>query len=132
VTNVTDEITRSMHLVLHQLVEGTPGVTGALVASADGFALASRLDPEVDAAGLAAMSAAALALSNQLSTVNGSTAAVASHHVGDDGQVMIVPVAHLAVLTMLTTPGAEARIVALAGSDAGRQLQRLFHGAAKV
>jgi len=133
-TNVSDEITRSMHLVLHHLVEHTPGVTGALVASADGFSLSSRFAPdsEIDGAGLAAMSAAAMALSNQLVATTGDTAATLGHHRSADGQVLLLPVAHVAVLTILATPGADSDQLTAVGREATNGLQRLFRGAAQV
>lgn len=131
---MTSEITESMQLLLEQLVRDVPGVVGALVASADGFVLADRLPAgdDIDAAGLAAMSAAALALSNQLAATNGPSAATASHHVSSDGQVMIVPVAHVAVLAVLATPTAEAGTIARAGRERANELQRLFRGTARV
>ena len=131
---MTDEITRSMHLVLHRLVEQTPGVAGALVASADGFTLASRLAPdsEIDTAGLGAMSAAALALSNQLVGTAGDAPANVSHHQSADGQVLILPIAHLAVLTVLATTGADLSRLAEASRGASHSLQRLFRGVAAV
>lgn len=134
ITVVTAEITRSMHLVLHHLVEKTPGVTGALVASADGFALASRFAPDsaIDAAGLGAMSAAALALSNQLVTVTGEAAANVSHHRSHDCQVLIVPVAHVAVLTVMINAEADAEQLTSVAREAAIGLQRLFRGVATV
>lgn len=131
---VTAEITRSMHLVLHHLVEQMPGVAGALVASADGFALASRFAPdaEIDPAGLGAMSAAALALSNQLVATAGDAPASASHHRSQDGQVLIVPVAHVAVLTVLLTADVDIEPMTAVAQEAAVGLQRLFRGMASV
>ncbi len=123
-----------MHLVLHQLVEQTHGVTGALVASADGFTLASRLAPdaEIDVAGLGAMSAAAMALSNQLVGTGGDAPAKVSHHQSADGQVLILPVAHVAVLTVLATSGADLGLLASVSRESAHSLQRLFRGVATV
>jgi len=123
-----------MHLVLHHLVEQTPGVTGALVASADGFALASRLAPdsEIDPAGLAAMSAAALALSSQLVATSGESPASVSQHRSADGQVIIVPVAHVAVLTVLIGADADAEQLTAVAREGAIGLQRLFRGMASV
>ena len=131
---VTDEITRSMHLVLHHLVEHTPGVTGALVASADGFTLASRLAPDtrIDTAGLGAMAAAALALSNQLVGTVGEARAVVSHHQSAEGQVLILPIGHVAVLTVLVTITADLAQLADVGRESAHRLQRLFRGVASV
>jgi predicted regulator of Ras-like GTPase activity (Roadblock/LC7/MglB family) len=133
-TVVTDEITRSMHLVLHHLVEATPGVSGALIASADGFTLASRTAPEsgIDDAGLGAMAAAALALSNQLVATTGDAPAHISHHRSVDGQVLILPIAHLAVLAVLASPGADADQLVAVAREAAIGVQRLFRGTAAV
>ncbi len=123
-----------MHLVLHHLVEHTPGVTGALVASADGFTLASRFAPDsgIDDAALGAMSAAALALSNQLVATSGESPAIHSHHRSADGQVLIVPVAHVAVLTVLVTAGADIDPLYGVAREAAIGFQRLFRGTAAV
>ena len=123
-----------MQLVLHHLVEHTPGVTGALVASADGFTLASRLAPDtaIDTAGLGAMAAAALALSNQLVGTAGEARANVSHHQSAEGQVLILPIAHVAVLTVLCTNAAELRQLADVSRESAHRLQRLFRGVASV
>lgn len=123
-----------MQLVLHHLVEHTPGVTGALVASADGFTLASRLAPdtEIDTAGLGAMAAAALALSNQLVGTAGEARANVSHHQSAEGQVLILPIAHVAVLTVLGTNTADLRQLAAVSRESAHRLQRLFRGVASV
>lgn len=124
---VLGETTTAIRDVLARLVADTPGVVGALLASSDGFAVAEHLpdDRNIDPAGLAAMSAAALALSNQLAASNGPGPASVSHHISNDGQVMIVPIARVAVLTMLATATAEAGALAKAGYAAGDELQRL-------
>lgn len=124
----------SMQQVLHHLVAEVPGVDGALIASVDGFALASNVPEgrEIDLAGLSAMSAAAIALSNQLAATNGPSGAAVSHHVSEDGQVMLVPIASVAVLTMLAAPGAEAGVLARAGHECAGDLERLFRGSVAV
>ncbi len=131
---MTAEITRSMQQLLDHLVEQVPGVVGALVSSADGFTLSSKVPAysAFEPAGLGAMAAAALALSNRLvATVGESTASVA-HHRSSDGQVLILPVAHVAVLTIMATPGADAEQLTLVGRELTVGLQRLFRGAASV
>jgi predicted regulator of Ras-like GTPase activity (Roadblock/LC7/MglB family) len=131
---VRSEITESIYQVLDHLVGLTPGVIGALASSADGFTLASHLpiDTTIDPNGLGAMGAAALALSNQLVKTTGESPAVTSHHRSRDGQVVIVPVAHIAVLTILATSGANTEQLTLVGREAAIGLERLFHGAATV
>jgi len=131
---VTVEITPSIQQVLDHLVDRIPGVVGALVSSADGFTLAARTpsDPFIEPAGLGAMSAAGLALSNRLVTTMGESAATVTVHRSADGQVVVLPIAHLAVLTILASPGSDAEQLALVGREATRGLDRLFRGAASV
>lgn len=123
-----------MPRVLDHLVEQIPGVVGALVSSADGFVLAANLPAEwsTESAGMGAMTAAAIALSNRLVATVGESSATVCHHRSDHGQVLILPVAHLAVLTILAHPGADADQLTLVGREATMGLQRLFRGAASV
>lgn len=123
-----------MHQVLDHLVDQVPGVLGALVSSVDGFVLAAKLpdDADIDPAGLGAMASAAIALSNQLLKTVGDTPSTVSQHRSDDGQVLILPVAHLAALTILATQSADAEQLTLVGREATGGLQRLFRGAATV
>ena len=123
-----------MRRVLDHLVEQIPGVAGALVSSTDGFVLASNLPAEsmTESAGMGAMTAAAIALSNRLVATVGDSPATVCHHRSDDGQVLILPVAHLAVLTILANPAANADQLVLVGREASAGLQRLFRGAASV
>lgn len=133
---MTDDVALSMQRMLAHLVEETPGVIGALVASADGFPLAAALPDDgrltIDEAGTAAMSAATLALSNQLVAVHDPRPAHVSHHVADSGQVMIVPIAHVAALTLFAAADAEAGVLARSAHRLGHQLIRLFRGTATV
>ena len=131
---VTTEITHSMGRVIDHLVDQIPGVVGALVSSTDGFVLASHLPAEssTDTAGMGAMTSAAIALSNRLVGTVGESPATVCHHRSDDGQVLILPIAHLAVLTILATPDADAAQLTLVGREASAGLQRLFRGAASV
>lgn len=123
-----------MRQVLDHLVERIPGVVGALVSSADGFALASHVPAEssAESAGLGAMAAAAIALSNRLVATMGDSPATATYHRSDDGQVLILPIGQLAVLTIMATPSTDAGQLTLVGREAAMGLQRLFRGAASV
>lgn len=131
---VMAEIVVSMRQVIDYLVDEVPGITGALVSSADGFVLADRLaagnTSNVDALG--AMSASALALSNRLVRSLGDDSATVSLHRSARGQMVIVPIAHIAVLTLLATPDANTEHVTLVGRETCRELQRLFRGTADV
>lgn len=116
VTPTSDAITASMHQLLEHVVGPVPGVVGAVVASADGFVLASRLAPDssADTASVAAMSAALLGLANRLAQ---SVAPGPSHVVelrSEDAHGYVFAVAHAAVLTVLaTSASARAQVVAV-------------------
>jgi len=123
-----------MHQVLDHLVGQVPGVFGALVSSADGFTLASAvpIESEIEPASLGAMAAAAFALSNRLvSTVGESTATVTVHR-SDDGQVLMLPISNLAVLTILAIAEVDSEQLTRVCREATIGFERLFHGAATV
>ena len=104
------EITRSIRYLLDELVQGVPGVVGALVSSVDGFALASNtlLEPPTadarttDDAGLAAMSAAVLGVSNRLVGVVGREPVQEVTLRSPSGHVLVYRIANVAALTVLT------------------------------
>lgn len=123
-----------MDQVLDHLVERVPGVVSAVVSSADGFTLASKIpdDSEVEPASLGAMAAAALALSNRLVSTAGEATTTVAIHRSDEGQVLVLPVADLAVLTILAVPAADSEQLSLVGAEATTGLLRLFRGAAAV
>lgn len=123
-----------MQQVLDHLVERIPGVIGALVSSADGFTLASHVPSNtlIEPASLGAMSAAALALSDRLVTTVGASTSAVTVHRSDDGQVLVLPIARLAVLTILAAPDIDTDRLTLVGREATAGLQRLFRGAASV
>ena len=124
----------SMHQLLDHLVERVPGVSAALVASADGLVLASHLPPGTgfDPASIAAMSAAALALSNRLVQLAGPSPVSYAHYRSHDGQVFVFGVAHVAVLTVLAGPTASPSRIQQVGPEIGRGIERLFRGTADV
>lgn len=119
------------HLIDH-VVDHVPGVLGALVSSADGFVLASRLpDPEhVDPPAVAAMSAAALGLADRLVRLTGESAASVSHHRSAHGQVFVFSVAGMAVFTVLADDSADPEQIRMVGHELTTGLQRIFQGTA--
>lgn len=123
-----------MRQLVDHLVDQVPGVTGALVSSADGFVLASRLPerPDVDPSAVAAMSAAGIGLSNRLVQLSGEARAAFSHHRSDDAQVFVFGVDTVAVLTVLAEPAADAELLKLVGQEIGSGLHRIFRGLATV
>jgi len=128
------ELDASMLQLADHLVDRVPGVTGALVSSADGFVLASRLPATAghDAAAVAAMSAAALGLANRLVQLTGEQPATVSTQRSNGGQVFVFGVAHVAVLTVLADASADSAQIELVGREVVLGLQRLFRGLATV
>lgn len=128
------DITASMHQLLDHVVGKVPGVVGAVVSSADGFALASRLpeDGSADAAAVAAMSAALLGLSNRLvQTVAPQPSRVAELR-SEAAHGYVFAVAHAATLTVLATPESERPQVMAVGREVVTGLLRLLRGTADV
>jgi predicted regulator of Ras-like GTPase activity (Roadblock/LC7/MglB family) len=133
-SDVTDIDASMRHLVDH-LVDRVPGVIGALVSSADGFVLASRLPegPELDPPAVAAMSAAALGLSNRLVQLTGDAPSFMSRHSSTEGQAFVFSIATgVAVLTVLTTTEADPDQLQQVGREIDLGLQRLFRGVSSV
>ncbi len=123
-----------MRQLIDHAVDQVPGVMGALVSSADGFVLAGRLPDadHIDPPAVAAMSAAVLGIADRLVRLNGDEPVMLSHQRSADGQVFVVAVAGVAVLTLLTDPFADPEQIRLVGHELSQGLQRLFRGAAKV
>ncbi len=128
------EIDASMHQLIDHVVDRVPGVLGALVSSADGLVLASRVTHStgLDAAAIAAMSAAVLGLSNRLVQLMGAAPASFSHQRSTDGQVFVFGISKVAVLTVLADPTAEPAQIQSVGREIGIGLARLFRGTANV
>lgn len=123
-----------MRHLLGELVDRVPAVTGAMVSSADGFALASRIPSgdDVEVSAVAAMSAAAVGLANSLTGLTGDAAADYCHQRSVDGQVFVFRIAHIAVLTVLTDAQANTEQIRLIGAEVSKGLQRLFRSTALV
>lgn len=101
----------SVQGVIDHVVDQVPGVLGAIVASADGFVIASRLPPgdAYDASSIAAMSAAALALATRLVQIAGSSPASTSIHRSQESQVCVFAVGTSAALTIIADAGADTQ-----------------------
>ena len=133
---VTPEIAASMRYLLDQLVSGIPGVSGALVASVDGFALAECLPPHgptgaapVDAAGLAAMSAAALGVANRMVGTLGVEPVRETTLHSPSGYVVVHRVGSVAALTVLAGPAVDIVRVHLVARELANGVERLLRGA---
>ena len=133
---VTPEIAASMRYLLDQLVSGIPGVSGALVASVDGFSLAESLPPRgphgpthVDPAGLAAMSAAALGVANRMVGAVGVEPVRETTLHSPSGYVIVHRVGSVAALTVLAGPAVDVARVHLVARELANGVERLLRGA---
>lgn len=131
---IADDITASMHQLLDAVVGPVPGVVGAVVSSADGFALASRLraTASTDAASLAAMSAALLGLSNRLVEAVAPGPSRIAELRSESAHGYVFAIAHAATLTILATPESERPQVMAVGREVSAGLLRLLRGTADV
>lgn len=129
------EIIGSMRYLLDQLVQGVPGVIGALVSSVDGFALASNVPldlPSTDAAGLAAMSAAALGVSNRLVGAVGREPARELTLGSPSGHVVVCRIANVAVLTVLTDASTDVEQVKVVSRMVTDGIEQVLRSAASL
>lgn len=109
------------------IVDGVAGVTGAVVASADGFVIAARLPAStpLDAAALAAMSAATLGLGGRLVGAAGQTPVEVVVQRSADGQAFVFA-AGAAALTVLAHRSADAQRIERIGFEVASGLERAF------
>jgi len=124
-----------MRYLLDELVQGVPGVVGALVASVDGFALASSVPvdlPTTDTAGLAAMSAAALGVSNRLVGAVGHEPANEVTLRSPAGHVLVYRIGDVAALTVLTDASIDVEQLHVAAGEVSYRIERLLRGAASL
>ena len=133
-TPATSDIAASMHQLLDHVVDHVPGVVGAVVGSADGFALASRLPPSssADAASMAAMSAALLALANRMVQAVGPGPSRVAELRSEAAHGYVFAVADAATLTLLATPESDRPQVMAVGREITAGLLRLLRGTADV
>lgn len=125
---MTTETQLSIQHVVDRVVDGVPGVSGALIASADGFVLASRLPLHIphDAPAIAAMSAATLGLASRLVGLGGAAPADVSIHRSLHAQVFVFAVGREAALTVLADHSADAVLVERVGHEVCIGLARAF------
>jgi predicted regulator of Ras-like GTPase activity (Roadblock/LC7/MglB family) len=114
----------SIRHLLDHLVRGVPGVTGAIVATADGFVVAHHLPMpppgattnRADPAGLAAMTAAVLGLGDRLAAAVGAAPSDGIVVRSSDGHVVVHRVAAVGGLAVLTGRDADLdRVQRVAG-----------------
>jgi predicted regulator of Ras-like GTPase activity (Roadblock/LC7/MglB family) len=115
-----------MQGVIDHVVDGIPGVLGALIASTDGFVIASRLPQreELDPSAIAAMSAASLALATRLVQLHGTAAAATAVLRSSQTQVCVFAVGTAAVLTILAESGADTERIDRVGYEVSWGLVR--------
>lgn len=132
--SIAPDVTASMHQLLDLVVGEVPGVVGAVVGSADGFVLASRLPDTstADAASLAAMSAALLGLSSRLVEAVAPGPPRVAELRSDAAHGYLFAVAHAATLTVLATPESDRPQVMAVGREVTTGLLRLLRGTSDV
>lgn len=125
---MTTETQLSIQFLIDHVVDGIAGVLGALIASADGFVLASRLPAQVplDPPAVAAMSAASLGLASRLVGLGGIAPAGVSVHRSAEAQVFVFAVGGAAVLTVIADHSADAALVERVGHEVCTGLARAF------
>jgi predicted regulator of Ras-like GTPase activity (Roadblock/LC7/MglB family) len=125
---VISELEATIAGLIDHVVDGVPGVLGAVIASADGFVLGSRVPDgsAFDAAAIAAMSAATLALSNRLIQIGGDSTTEVSVQRATNSQVWIFGVGSSAALTIVATSDADSARIDLIGNEVSKGLAPLF------
>ena len=125
---VISELEATIGSLVDNVVDGVPGVTGAVIASADGFVLGSRLAQAstFDAAAIAAMSAATLALANRLIQIGGDPSAEICQFRSSNTQVWVFAVGAGAALTIVATAEADGARIDLIGNEVSKGLAPHF------
>lgn len=123
-----EHVEASMQYLIDHLVDRVPDLTGALVSSADGFVLASRLPDGVDTSSVGAMSAAALGLATKLVQLTGDRPAELSIQRSSDSQVIVFAIPPAAALTVLAQAQADLPRLQVVGREVANGLERLFRG----
>jgi predicted regulator of Ras-like GTPase activity (Roadblock/LC7/MglB family) len=113
--------------LLDEVVDQVDALRGAVLASLDGFVLAARVPhaASIDAAGLAAMSAAAMALGTRLVQVTGTLPASLGSFRSGDAAVFVFGVGDRGVLTLLADGGVDATSVEPIGVELAAGLGRV-------
>lgn len=129
---VAPELGAAMQHLIDHVVDQVPGVTGAVIASADGHALSARLPGSADDGrhSIAAMSAATVGLSNRLVQLTGASTMTSSHHRSADGQVFVFAIERVGALTVLADDTADPEQLRQVGREITGALHRLFVDAA--
>jgi predicted regulator of Ras-like GTPase activity (Roadblock/LC7/MglB family) len=115
-----------MRELIDHVVDGVPGVLGALVGSTDGFLIAARL-PEndlVDPSAVAAMSASSLALSTRLVQLAGTAPATTTVMRSSVTKVFVFALGPTAVLTILAERWADDERIERIGYEVSWSLER--------
>ena len=117
-----------MRELIDHVVDGIPGVIGALIATTDGFLITSRLpDNEVfDPSAVAAMSASTLALGSRLVQLGGPTPAKTVLHRSAQSQVLVFAVGSSAVLTVVADIRADTERIERIGYEVSWGLVRVL------
>jgi predicted regulator of Ras-like GTPase activity (Roadblock/LC7/MglB family) len=125
---VISELDATMGVLVDNVVDGVPGVLGAVIASADGFVLGSRLPEgaDFDASAMAAMSAATLGLVNRLVQIGGDSPTDVCVSRSATTQVWVFAVGDSAALTIVAESGADSSRIDQIGHEMTRGLLKAF------
>lgn len=114
--------------VLHELRDKVPKLNGSLVASKDGFLIASDLPEGVEAEGMAAITATGLSLSNCVARTAGEGDFEEVVIRNEGGHVVIYAAGPSAALAVLAAPDVSVGRLHLEARPAARAIARLRSG----
>jgi predicted regulator of Ras-like GTPase activity (Roadblock/LC7/MglB family) len=131
---VAPETVAAVRFLLDQIVTGVPGVSGALVSTIDGFAVADRLvlpppsagAAPTDAAGLAAMTAAFLGIANRMVAALGQHPAAELTASSAAGHIVVCRVGSVAALTVVCGTTSNLGDVEVVAREVASGLARLL------
>jgi predicted regulator of Ras-like GTPase activity (Roadblock/LC7/MglB family) len=112
--------------VLSNLRAAVPELKGALVASADGLAIAHSLQQGADSARMAAMVATALGLGKRICDTFGGGALGETSISGDSAQVFIYSAGGRGVLAVIASAGANIGLIHLEARDAAKAIAQIL------
>ncbi len=108
--------------ILEGLRKAVPEIKGALIASADGLAVAQSLSSGEDVNRVAAMAAAALGLGKRIASTLSAGTLIKTQVSGTEAQVFLYSIADKGVLALIASGDANVGLVNLEGSEAASKI----------
>lgn len=108
--------------VLDNLRSAVPEIKGALVASADGLAVAQSLSSGEDVNRIAAMAAAALGLGKRITTTLAAGNLTQTQVSGTDAQIFLYAIGNKGVLALIANSDANVGLIHLEARGATNQI----------